>query len=107
MTELLEKSRIIYVMLIAEHRAAHREYRNAQIQKPREFKLNDIVFTNVQVQSKQSSGMVKKLSYVKRGPYRIVKDYKSGAYELLPTHGRSKKSQSKSTAPTYISVHNT
>ena len=103
MTELLEKSRIIYVMLIAEHRAAHREYRNAQIQKPREFKLNDIVFTNVQVQSKQSSGMVKKLSYVKRGPYRIVKDYKSGAYELLPTHGRSKVTIKKHGSDLYLS----
>jgi hypothetical protein len=45
MTELLEKCRTIYVMLIAEHRAAHREYRNAQIRNPRNFKLNDIVFT--------------------------------------------------------------
>jgi hypothetical protein len=31
LTDLLLKSREIYVLLITEHRAAHREYRNAQI----------------------------------------------------------------------------
>jgi hypothetical protein len=34
--------------------------------------------------------MVQKSSYVKRGPHKIIKDHKSGACELLPTHGRSK-----------------
>jgi hypothetical protein len=68
LTDLLVKSREIYVLLITEHRAAHREYRNAQIKFPREFKIGDIVFTNVQVQSKRTTGIVGKLAYIKRGP---------------------------------------
>jgi hypothetical protein len=52
LTDLLLKSREVYLLLISQYPAAHREYRNAQINNPREFKLNNIVFTNVQVQSK-------------------------------------------------------
>jgi hypothetical protein len=59
--DLMEKSRYIYKLLIEEHRAAHREYRNAQINNPRKFSVNDIVFTNVQVKSKAATGTVKKL----------------------------------------------
>jgi hypothetical protein len=65
LTDLLLKSREIYTILISEHRAAHRELRNSQINRPREFKLGDIVFTNVQVQSKKSTGTVQKLAYIK------------------------------------------
>jgi hypothetical protein len=72
LTDLLLKSREIYLLLIAEHRAAHREYRNAQIDNPRKFKLGDVVFTNVQVQSKAKAGTVAKLAYIKRGPYKII-----------------------------------
>jgi hypothetical protein len=44
---------------------------------------------NVQVQSKQSSGMVKKPSYVKEDG-RIVKDYRSGAQGVTPHMGDQK-----------------
>jgi hypothetical protein len=47
--------------------------------------------------------MVKKLSYVKRGPYQIVRDYASGAYELLPTHGRSSVTIKKHGSDLYLS----
>jgi hypothetical protein len=103
LTDLLIKSREVYLLLITEHRAAHREYRNAQINNPREFKLGDIVFTNVQVQSKKSSGTVHKLAYIKRGPYKIVKDYKSGSYELQPTVGRSRATIKKHGSDLYLS----
>jgi HKD family nuclease len=103
LTDLLLKSREIYVLLISEHRAAHREYRNAQINNPRKFKLNDIVFTNVQVQSKKSKGTVQKLSYIKRGPYKIVNDYKSGSYELQPTIGKSRATIKKHGSDLYLS----
>jgi hypothetical protein len=63
LSELLTKSREIYTILISEHRAAHRELRNSQINNPREFKVGDVVFTNVQVQSKKEKGQVGKLSY--------------------------------------------
>jgi hypothetical protein len=43
----------------------------------------------VQVKSKKAAGTVQKLSYIKRGPYQIVKDYQSGSYELAPTVGKS------------------
>jgi hypothetical protein len=66
--DLLMKSREVYLLLITEHRAAHREYRNAQLSHPRQFKVGDIVFTNVQVQSKLKTGTVTKLAYIKRGP---------------------------------------
>jgi hypothetical protein len=103
LTDLLLKSREVYLLLIAEHRAAHREYRNAQINNPREFKLGDIVFTNVQVQSKKSSGTVQKLAYIKREPYKIIKDYKSGSYELQPTIGRSRATIKKHGSDLYLS----
>jgi hypothetical protein len=43
----------VYLLLISEHRAAHHECRNIQINNPREFKLNDIVFTNVATSTEQ------------------------------------------------------
>jgi hypothetical protein len=53
LTDLLLKSREVYLLLISEHRAAHHECRNIQINNPREFKLNDIVFTNVATSTEQ------------------------------------------------------
>jgi hypothetical protein len=103
LTDLLLKSREVYLLLITKHQAAHREYRNAQINNPREFKLNNIVFTNVQVQSKRSSGTAKKLSYIKRGPYKIIKDYKSGSYELEPTVDGSRATIKKHGSDLYLS----
>jgi hypothetical protein len=88
--ELLTKCREIYTLLISEHRAMHREYRNAQINHVRKFNTGDIVFTNVQVQSKRSSGTVAKLAYIRRGPYKVVKEFKSGSYELQLLSGKSK-----------------
>jgi hypothetical protein len=93
----------VYLLLISENRAARREYRNAQINNPREFKLNNNVFTNVQVQSKRSSGTVKKLSYIKRGPYKIIKEYKSGSYEFEPTIGGSRATIKKHGSDLYLS----
>jgi hypothetical protein len=103
LTDVLLKSREIYTILISEHRAAHRELRNSQINRPREFKLGDIVFTNVQVQSKKSTGTVQKLAYIKRGPYKIVKDYMSGSYELKPLVGNAKATIKKHGSDLYLS----
>jgi hypothetical protein len=55
------------------------------------------------VQSKRSTGTVRKLSYIKRGPYRIVNDYKSGSYELQPTVGRSRATIKKHGSDLYLS----
>ena len=52
------------------------------LKHPRKFNIKDILFVKVQVQSKKSIGQVKKLRYVKQGPYSIVKDLPSGSYEL-------------------------
>ena len=82
LTTLLTKCREIYKVLIEEHRAMHREYRNSQLSNPKKFKINDIVFSNVQIQSSSKSGKVKKLSYTRRGPYKITKCYPSGSYDL-------------------------
>jgi hypothetical protein len=82
LTTLLAKCREIYTLLIGEHRAAHREYRNAQLNNPKQFQLHDVVFTNVQVQSRKTTHTVKKLAYIRRGPYKIVRSYPSGSYEL-------------------------
>ena len=79
---LLHKSSEIYKLLIHEHRATHREYRNAQLNNPKKYNLHDIVFTNVQVQSKALKYKVRKLSYIKRCPYKIIKCYQSGSYDL-------------------------
>jgi hypothetical protein len=61
MLELLEKNREVFKVLIHEHRAYHRELRNSQINEKPKFRVDDIVFTKVQVQSKASQGLVKKL----------------------------------------------
>eukprot|EP00978_Attheya_sp_CCMP212_P018369 scaffold50185_cov30-Attheya_sp.AAC.1 len=84
------KCREIYTLIISEHRAMHREYRNVQINHVCKFNTGDIVFTNVQVQSKRSSGMVAKLAYIRRGPYKVVQEFKSGSYELQLLSGKSK-----------------
>eukprot|EP00978_Attheya_sp_CCMP212_P028530 scaffold98746_cov61-Attheya_sp.AAC.1 len=68
----------------------HREYRNAQINHVRKFNTCNIVFTNVQVQSNRSSGTVAKLAYIRRGPYKVVQEFKSGSYELQLLSGKSK-----------------
>jgi hypothetical protein len=101
--DLLMKSREVYVLLISEHRTAHREYRNSQIKFPRQFKVGDIVFTNVQVQSKKNTGTVGKLAYIKRGPYKIIKNYKGGSYELAPLVGRSRATIKKHGSDLYLS----
>eukprot|EP00978_Attheya_sp_CCMP212_P032427 scaffold126525_cov63-Attheya_sp.AAC.1 len=88
--DLLMKCREIYTLLISEHRAMHREYRNAQINHVRKFNTGDIVFMNVQVQSKRISGTVAKLAYIRRGPYKVVQEFKSGSYELQLLSGKSK-----------------
>ena len=90
LTSLLSKCQEIYKILIEEHRALHREYRNSQLSNPKKFELGDIVFTNVQVQSKSSQGKVKKLSYTRRGPYKIIKVHPSGSYDLNLTKPTSK-----------------
>jgi hypothetical protein len=82
MLDLMEKCQEVYTLLIQEHRAYHGELRNAQISSPRKFKLDDIVFAQVQVQSVASKGQVKKLQYVTRGPYKIIKVLPSGSYGL-------------------------
>eukprot|EP00978_Attheya_sp_CCMP212_P032630 scaffold128342_cov35-Attheya_sp.AAC.1 len=86
--DLMIKSREVYEILISEHRAMHREYRNAQLNNIRKYKTGDIVFTNVQVKSKKSSGTVAKLAYIRRGSYKIIKSFDSGAYELQLTNGK-------------------
>jgi hypothetical protein len=63
--DLLLKSQEVCLLLIAEHLAAHWESHNAQLNNPREFKVGEIVFTNMQVQSKKNSGMAQKLAYIK------------------------------------------
>eukprot|EP00978_Attheya_sp_CCMP212_P002696 scaffold5516_cov32-Attheya_sp.AAC.2 len=75
--DLLMKCRETYTLLISEHRAMHHEYRNAQINHGRKFNTGNIVFTNVQVQRKRSSGTVAKLAYICRGPYKVVQEFKS------------------------------
>eukprot|EP00978_Attheya_sp_CCMP212_P004970 scaffold10957_cov56-Attheya_sp.AAC.3 len=89
--DLMIKSRKIYEILTSEHRASmHREYRNALLNNICKFKMGDIVFTNVQVKSKKSSGTVAKFAYIHRGPYTLIKSFDSGAYELQLTNGKSK-----------------
>jgi hypothetical protein len=49
---------------------------------PKQYQVDDIVFTSVQVQSKKATHTVKKLAYIRRGPYKIIRSYPSGSYEL-------------------------
>ena len=85
LVQLLTKCREIYILLIQEQRSMHREYRNSQLTNPTKFKINDLVFTNVQIQSNSKQGKVKKLSYSRRGPYKILKCHPSGSYDLKLT----------------------
>jgi hypothetical protein len=82
MLDLLEKCQQIYKLLIHEQRTYHRELRNSQLNQPRKYKIDDLVFTRVQVQSNKSRGQVQKLAYRTRGPYKVTKTYSSGSYDL-------------------------
>ena len=70
--ETLKKNRFIYALLIEEHRKYHREYRNLQLQEKKKINEGDIVFSKTEVQSSKAKGVVRKLSFDKRGPYQIV-----------------------------------
>ncbi len=88
--ELMAKCREVFKTLIDEHRTLHRELRNAQLLHPRKFKKGDIVFTKVQVQSNKRRGKSGKLTYSRRGPYRIVEVCKGGSYMLRKIDATSK-----------------
>jgi hypothetical protein len=47
--------------------------------------------------------MVGKLAYIKRGPYKIIKDYEGGSYELEPLVGRSRATIKKHGSDLYLS----
>jgi hypothetical protein len=49
---------------------------------PKQYQVDDIVFINVQVQSKKATHTVKRLAYIRRGPCKIITSYPSGLYEL-------------------------
>jgi hypothetical protein len=51
MLKLMEKPQSVYKLLIHGHRTYHRGLRTAQIKNPQIFKVNDIIFSRVQVQS--------------------------------------------------------
>jgi hypothetical protein len=104
LTKLLTKCREIYTLLINEHRAAYREYRNAQMNNPKQFQVDDIVFTNVQVQSKKTTNTVKKLAYICRGPYKIIRSYPSGSYELQATSNPRATTIKKHGSDLYLST---
>jgi hypothetical protein len=95
MTELLTKCREIYLLLINEHRALHREHRNSQLNNPKKFNIGDIVFTKVQIQSQSSLNKIKKLSYSRRGPYKVVTQHPSGSYDLTLLRGNNKSTIKK------------
>ena len=76
-------------LLIHEHSALHRGYHNSQLSHQRKLNINSIVFANVQLQSKSSTNTVKKLSYIKRGPYKIINDFPSGLYLLQRLYGKN------------------
>jgi hypothetical protein len=67
--------------------------------------MGDIVFTNVQVKRKKSSGTVAKLAYIRRGPsYKIIKSFDSGVYELQLTNGKSKAIIKKHGSDLFLSL---
>jgi hypothetical protein len=106
LTNLLTKCREIYTLLISEHRAAHREYRNAQMNNPKQYEVGDIVFTNIQVQSKKATNTVKKLAYIRRGPYKIITSYPSGSYELQAISNPQASTIKKHGSDLYLSPEN-
>ena len=68
-------------VLIEERRASHRarwnKNRSEQI-----FQVGDVVKAHVQVQSNASTGVVKKLSYQARGPFRVTRILGANSYEV-------------------------
>lgn len=103
--DLLPNSQEVYPLLMAEHQAAHQECWKAQINNPREFKLEDIIFSNMQVQRKNPQECFRSWHTLKRGSCKIIKDYKSGSYELQPTAGWS-QATIKNMNPPCISAPN-
>ena len=88
---LLKESREIYRILIEEHRAMHRELKNAEISKPRSFELDDLVLIRRQVQSNKKKELVDKSQYAFTGPWKIVSNLQNGSYLLQHINNPNKK----------------
>ena len=71
----------ILIWLTEDRRTYHRERTNLS-RNQKLFKIGDIVFVRVSVQSKASSGRVAKLSYCQRGPYEIVEESGTDSYSV-------------------------
>jgi hypothetical protein len=82
MLALLEKCQEVYRILIAEHRAMHRELRNSQLPAPFRFNIGDIVLAKKQVKSIASIGRVAKLEYEVNGPWKVITVLPGGSYQL-------------------------
>jgi hypothetical protein len=70
---------------------------------PKTFQVYNIAFTNVQVQSKKTTNTVKKLVYIRRGPYKIIRSYPSGSYELQATSNPQATTIKKHGSDLYLS----
>lgn len=72
-------------ILIEERRISHRNRMNESTTKS-PLKVGDIVKAHVQIQSKSETGIVDKLSYAARGPFKITKDLGYNSFEVAPYH---------------------
>ena len=68
-------------VLIEERRTAHRTRWNKN-KSEQIFQVGDVVKAHVQVNSNSKTGVVKKLSYQARGPFRVTRIFGANSYEV-------------------------
>ena len=62
----------------------HQECHNSTITARKSLKLEDIIKSHLQVQSKSDSGIVKNISYQEKVPFVVTKDLNHNAFEVKP-----------------------
>ena len=72
-------------ILIEERRLLHQQRINKD-RKQSNFKVGDIVKAHVQIQSNSAAGIVDKLSYRAKGPFRIIKVLGFDSFEVQNYH---------------------
>jgi hypothetical protein len=93
LAELLACCQDVAKVLIDEHRAWHREYRNSQLPDPKIFQIGDHVFARRSVKSDKKKGRVGKTQYAHTGPWEVIEKLAGGSYKLQ--HCKSKQQNKK------------
>ena len=85
-----------------ERHKRHREHHNSTINATTSLKVEDIVKSHVQVQSKSKSAIAKKLSYQVKGPFIVTKCLHQNAFEVKPYNRPNGATRKKKATELYL-----